>query len=130
MSSIAATAYDAWRAFDDDPGGLNLWAAQSGRYNGTDGTYVGPETTNGYGGEWLQISMPYSREVVEYTIYARNNAGRLSPTAWKVFVSDDAITWTEIDEVAYGDIVWDGTETPAWSYTKTVAVSGVSGSYI
>ena len=59
-------------------------------YNSTTGAYKGTATTNGVGGEWVQMQWPLPVSPSNFTM--SSNANTIS-----LFGSYDNVTWTRID---------------------------------
>ena len=69
-------------------------------YSGTDNAYAGSlTTTNGYGGQWIQIDI--GRQVTVRLIKFKILASTVYPKEIKVFGSNDDSSWTEIAQLDY-----------------------------
>ena len=72
-------------------------------YNSGTGNYQGNSTIDGsYFGDWVIIKLPQSIMLTRYKIYQRTDStfAQKSPSEWKVYGSNDGITFTEITEAS------------------------------
>jgi len=83
----------------------NLWCSAGGIYSLTNGSYQGKistQTTSGatYGGEWLQIQLPFPIAITSYSILPRSDTSQHeAPNSFWVFgsLSGANSSWTLID---------------------------------
>jgi hypothetical protein len=72
-------------------------------YNSGTGNYQGNDSIDGsYYGDWVIIKLPQSIMLTRYKIYQRTDStfAQKSPSEWKVYGSNDGITFTEITEAS------------------------------
>jgi hypothetical protein len=119
-TEYVGSANYAWYAFDKSTS--TGWSCASGYYAaGTPATYTGTYTTvdvNGtsYSGEWLQIQMPSSTVLANYTIIGNTNTNN-NPSRFWIFGSRDGASWNLVDSRT--GITWAS----PWTQTFTVAAS-------
>ena len=72
--------------------GINLFSSGSGNY-------IGDNSINGsYFGDWVIIKLPQPILLTRYRIYQRSDFLTKAPSLWRVYGSNDGITFTEITE--------------------------------
>ena len=70
-------------------------------YNSGTGNYQGDNSIdNTYYGDWIIIKMPKEILLTRYRIYQRSDFPTKAPAEWKVYGSNDGITFTEITEAS------------------------------
>lgn len=133
-SSTAATGYEPFRAFT----GFNtgMWRSASDLYDGTTGAYLGNTVTQGMLGEWLQVD--FGTTVVVAGLSLRPAAevewSLVTPRTWKLWMSNDAVTWWAYTTPSQSFEAWTGTTlyqsvffdpspTNAYRYVRFVVVS-------
>jgi hypothetical protein len=68
-------------------------------YNSGDGIYQGDNSIDGnYYGDWVILKMPQPIMLTRYRIYQNTQFPNRSPSEWKVYGSNDGITFTPIAE--------------------------------
>jgi hypothetical protein len=68
-------------------------------YNSGTGLYQGDNSINGsYFGDWVIIKLPQPIMLTRYRIYQRSDFLTKAPSLWRVYGSNDGITFTEITE--------------------------------
>eukprot|EP00808_Paulinella_micropora_P016249 g27086.t1 len=126
-SSVLASDYDLWKAFDASSG--NGWVSQASAYLGPGGTYQAAISTAGIPGEWVQIRRVAAPALTLYSfVYTTRSFGnswnaypRRLAVLGSVENSDTPTSWT----VLYRSI---GDE-PAWTLdTRTFALQS-TGAY-
>jgi hypothetical protein len=98
-ASSEYSLWKAWMAFDQ--GATNFWQIATGTYT-ANVPYSGLITTidiNGksYPGEWLQIQLPSSIVLSNYST-TNSSGGAQIPTAWWILGSCDGTNWYLVDE--------------------------------
>lgn len=91
-ASTAGATDQAWNAFAD----ANWCSATPNAYTGAGNTYTGAFTTDGYGGEWVQLQSTSNMYISEWDMKITYQAG--APKAFRLYKSNDGTTWTQIDE--------------------------------
>lgn len=137
QSSIWNSGFEAWKAHDKDINTFFLCA--DNKYTGdASGTYLGAESTNGYAGEWTEITLNEAHTIVSINIKPRIGYGGSSlgyPKDFKLFGSSDGgSSWTELLE-STGNITVDDTinnyvlPSPAVGYsTFRLVTNSITGS--
>lgn len=75
------------------------WAIN--QYNSGTGNYQSANyIKNDYYGDWIIIKLPQSIMLTRYRIYQRSDFLTKAPAEWKVYGSNDGITFTEITEAS------------------------------
>ena len=75
------------------------WAIN--QYNSGTGNYQGDNSiVSGYFGDWVIIKLPQQILLTKYRIYQRSDFPTKAPAEWKVYGSNDGITFTEIIEAS------------------------------
>ena len=70
-------------------------------YNSGTGNYQADNSiVSGYFGDWVIIKMPQPILLTRYRIYQRSDFPTKAPAEWKVYGSNDGITFTEITEAS------------------------------
>jgi hypothetical protein len=119
-TEYVGSANYAWYAFDKSSS--TGWSCANGFYSAaTPATYTGSYTTvdvNGtsYAGEWLQIQMPSSTVLSNYTIIGNTNTNN-NPSRFWIFGSRDGTSWNLVDSRT--GITWAS----PWTQTFTIAAS-------
>lgn len=67
-------------------------------YNSGTGNYQGDNSIDGNFGDWVIIKLPQPILLTRYRIYQRSDFLTKAPSLWKVYGSNDGITFTEITE--------------------------------
>jgi len=111
-SSILNASYDAYTALSGKNSYTSCWISSSsasngyntssGVYSGTVSTlnvYITSSTTSSLAGEWLQIKLPYSLTITNYTLLPRSNfpGGKTAPKNWYIVGSNDGSSWYLLD---------------------------------
>ena len=73
---------------------ISLYNSGTGNYQSTDGI------KNDYYGDWVIIKLPQPIMLTRYRIYQRTDFLTKAPAEWKVYGSNDGITFTEITEAS------------------------------
>jgi hypothetical protein len=135
-STDQGPTYASWCAFDKS--NSTVWLSVGSKYSGTTPyAYTGSVSTvdvNGtsYAGEWLQIQMPSSIVLANYTLRSDQSTDFCS--IWSVLGSRDGTNWFIVDRqtqtTAGGatNYTYTVTSGQAFSYYR-LAVAAVSGSY-
>ena len=102
-SSGSTEQASSYFAFDKTISG-NRWISAINNYNNTSGLYSGSTSTTvsgtAYSGEWLQIQMPVTMRLTNYSISDSTNTGGsilATPTNWIIAGSNNGSLWTYID---------------------------------
>ena len=138
----SSPVYYAWGAFNKSNLAATEWESDPGAgyvsNSGAFGAYTGSVRTvdtlgNSYAGEWLQIQMPVSVVLSNYTMVIGGLG--YGPAAWVILGSRDGINWTRVD----GQTNWTwaaGTiytftvgATQAYNYYRMVGLSISSVGY-
>lgn len=91
----AALKEDAFLAFDKKPD--TAWETWRWGYGGGKiHAYTWMNSTNGYGGDILQIQLPREIQLASYS-FTCNNLHQ-SPKQWRIFGSKDGNTWVALDD--------------------------------
>ena len=70
-------------------------------YNSGTGNYQGDNSiVSGYFGDWIILKLPQPILLTRYRIYQRSDFLTKAPAEWKVYGSNDGITFTEITEAS------------------------------
>ena len=91
---------DAWHAFSEID---DYFQSTLNNYNTTNGTYIGTNSTlitrdEQLPGDWLQIQLPGSINIISYTINTDANGGTTrSPSTFSFLYSNDGINWIIAD---------------------------------
>jgi len=99
-SSVIGAATDAYKAFNGTSvNSSDCWHSSTGLYNITTGSYTGSQTTNGYGGEWLQLQLSEAITVKSFSMYSRNEINSQGwPQVMRLYASTTGTTWTQLYE--------------------------------
>lgn len=124
-SSVVSGGLSYWNAFDNNTN--TFWPCVANRYS--NGVYTGTTSTtiSGVGavlGEWLQIQMPYSFALTQYTLQQRTGLGMRMPRIFYIVGSTDGTTWVQVDYRTYTD-----NTTGLTTLTNTVSGSGTYNYY-
>ena len=72
--------------------GISLYNSETGNYQGDN------SIDDSYYGDWVIIKTPQPILLTRYRIYQRSDFQNKAPSLWKVYGSNDGITFTEITE--------------------------------
>ena len=98
-----------YRAFDGN--NATYWDPGVSRYTASTGAYIGPFTTAGFQGDWIQFRDQFPIVSTSYTILGRSGFETTrSPRTFYLLGSNDEINWTLLD-----------TETNVTTWTAGVA---------
>ena len=102
------------------------WAIS--QYSSGTGDYLsGNFIVSGYYGDWVIIKMPTQIMLTRYRIYQRSDYLTKAPALWKVYGSNDGITFTEITDASQTTRL---TSYSSGYYEKTIASISPLYSYI
>ena len=74
-----------------------IWISANNKYS--NGSYTGSESTNSYGGEWVQINFGKNVKVYSYVIVGQSHGSNLyyrAPGNYKLFGSNNGTNWTAV----------------------------------
>ena len=83
--------------------------AVTGYYEGTE--YIVYQPVDGYRGEWIKIELPVMIQMTKYGFEKRPGDFSSAPLQYKIYASNDDISWTEIvhktSDITYVDNVYE-----------------------
>ena len=93
--------YEAFDKSVTSASNSNTWLSGNGNNGFTYYTsalaYIGPYFTNGIGGEWLQIQLPYNIVLTGYSLGGGSSGTQWLPSSWYIFGSLDGAHWYQLD---------------------------------
>ena len=93
-SSTYGSGYDPFKCFNTSDGVGGLWE-ESTRYNA--GVFNSTSfIVAGYLGDWLKIQLPVAIKLTRFEILSRVNTTLRAPKDFKIYGSNDNITWVEL----------------------------------
>jgi len=102
--------YDPWNCFNSQDTIGGHWAAN--RYQQPSGSFKHSDhLVSGYNGDWLIINLPVPINLTRYSFKARPNFLSRTPGNFKIYGSENYITWTELTHVTNPIYVNDSYET-------------------
>ena len=139
-SSSSWTGESAYNGFHFESGGGNdLWVTGSSSYNTTSpyaytGSYSTTISGTAYLGEWLQIQLPASVTILQYTLLPQPSLLNRSPLNFVIGGSTNGTTWTLVDtRINITDWTYGNTfnvATPgSYSYYIMVVTNNNGGGY-
>ena len=114
---------EEWRVFDGSSVSPAHWYSAQNAYDPTTGVKLGTlHARNGYFGHWIRIDFPAAESITGVRLYGRTDqAGwdnfqkHMYPSTWRLFSSNDGITWIEAhDVVTYNGIGPNFVDGSAW----------------
>jgi len=94
FSSTYGSGYDPFKCFNTSDGVGGLWE-ESTRYNA--GVFNSTSfIVAGYLGDWLKIQLPVAIKLTRFEILSRVNTTLRAPKDFKIYGSNDNITWVEL----------------------------------
>jgi hypothetical protein len=91
-------------------------------YDATTGASTNTFTTNGVGGEWIQLQIPVTRLVQRYDVSILfANATTRAPTSLVLFGSSNGVTWTQMDNRT--GLTWSSTALEIKTFTCQTPLS-------
>jgi hypothetical protein len=104
VASASSEATAAWYAFDKavGSGSTSYWSSAGSTYNTSTGfvatSVVTVDVTGAsYAGEWLQVQMPSSIVISNYSLQARGDSYTQTPLNFWVLGSRDGTNWSLVD---------------------------------
>jgi hypothetical protein len=123
-SSDQGTNFIAWQAFNR-LGAATSWACLSPEQYSTTGSYLGSTTVvdtlgNSYSGAWLQLQLPVSVVLSNYTLTGNTTYYvNYSPSTFSLLGSRDGINWTLVD--SRSGITWASVSPQTFTVSATQA---------
>ena len=108
-ASSITSASDAWCAFDKLNGIFpNIWVSANSTYT-ANVAYSGSVNTvdkfgTNYGGEWVQLQMPYSVVLTSYSLQCQTNSTLNMPTVFSLLGSVDGQSWNIVNQQLF--VTW------------------------
>ena len=97
LVSASSETTPAWQAFDKNT--TTQWTSAQ-TYTGTTGLYSGAVSTlvNGapYAGEWIQIQLPASSNLFNFSLSVTSGSLYQAPLSWQIAGSNDGSTWSTV----------------------------------
>jgi len=99
----------------------------------TNGVYIGTRylATTAYKGDWFFIKLPTKIILTKYRIYGNGTYVARNPALWKIYGSNDGITWEEIVQASISTkLTSTDYSNNSYIYTKTLSIPSQEYNYI
>ena len=114
-SSLNSGNVLGWKAFDRDT--TTNWSCDDDYVQSGSGVVIGPNSTDGWTSEWLQVVSPLPLILQSYDITASINQ-TATPKLFRIYGSNDGVSWTQIDERT-NETGWNQFETRSYTLAST-----------